>query len=63
MFLFNLENFYKISKRKKMIIQSVVDEIKNFHNTSQARSELESLQQSHCIFHKSDDLILYIKLI
>jgi hypothetical protein len=42
---------------------TIVDEIKNFYNTSQARSELEDLLQSHRLFHKSDDVIRYIKLI
>ena len=42
---------------------TIVDEIKNFYNKSQARSELEDLLQSHRLFHKSDDVIRYIKLI
>ena len=42
---------------------TIVDEIKNFYNTSQARSELEDLLQSHRLFHKTDDVIRYIKLV
>ena len=42
---------------------TIVDEIKNFYNTSQARSELEDLLQSQRLFNKSDDVIRYIKLI
>ena len=44
-----------------MTNQSFVNEIKNFYNTSQARSELEDLLQSHRLFHKSDEVIDFIR--
>ena len=42
-----------------MTTQSFVNEIKNFYNTSQARSELEDLLQSHRLYHKSDEVIRF----
>ena len=40
---------------------TIVDEIKNFYNTSQARSELEDLLQSHRLYTKNDEVIDFIK--
>ena len=44
-----------------MTTQSFVSEIKNFYNTSQARSELEDLLQSHRLYQKSDEVINFIR--
>ena len=44
-----------------MTTQSFVNEIKNFHNTSQARSELEDMLQSNRIYQKSDEVIDFIR--
>jgi len=38
-----------------MTTQSFVNEIKNFYNTSQARSELEDMLQSNRLYQKSDE--------
>ena len=40
---------------------TIVDEIKNFYNTSQAKSELEDLLQSHRLYKKSDVVIDFIR--
>ena len=40
---------------------TIVDEIKNFYNTSQARSELEDLLQSHRLYTKNDEVIDFIR--
>jgi len=40
-----------------MTTQSFVNEIKNFYNTSQARSELEDMLQSNRLYQKSDVVI------
>jgi len=40
---------------------SIVDEIKNFYNTSQARSELEDLLQSHRLFKMKYTTLDFIK--
>ena len=44
-----------------MTTQSFVNEIKNFYSTSQARSELEDLLQSHRLYKKSDEVIDFIR--
>ena len=44
-----------------MTTQSFVNEIKNFYNTSQARSELEDMLQSNRIYQKSDEVIDFIR--
>jgi len=44
-----------------MTTQSFVNEIKNFYNTSQARSELEDMLQSHRLYKKSDEVIDFIR--
>ena len=44
-----------------MTTQSFVDEIKNFYNTSQARSELEDMLQSNRLYQKSDVVIDFIR--
>ena len=44
-----------------MTTQSFVNEIKNFYNTSQARSELEDLLQSHRLYTKNDEVIDFIR--
>ena len=44
-----------------MTTQSFVNEIKNFDNTSQARSELEDLLQSHRLYTKNDEVIDFIR--
>ncbi len=44
-----------------MTTQSFVNEIKNFYNTSQARSELEDMLQSHRLYKKSDVVIDFIR--
>ena len=44
-----------------MTTQSFVNEIKNFYNTSQARSELEDMLQSNRIYQKSDVVIDFIR--
>jgi hypothetical protein len=40
---------------------TIVDEIKNFYNTPQARSELEDLLQSHRLYTKNDEVIDFIR--
>ena len=40
---------------------SIVDEIKNFYNTSQARSELEDFLQSNRLYTKNDEVINFIR--
>ena len=40
---------------------TIVDEIKNFYNTSQARSELEEMLQSNRLYKKSDVVIDFIR--
>ncbi|WP_440920051.1 hypothetical protein [Candidatus Pelagibacter sp.] len=44
-----------------MTTQSFVNEIKNFYNTSQARTELEDLLQSHRLYTKNDEVIDFIR--
>ena len=44
-----------------MTTQSFVNEIKNFYNTSQARSELEDMLQSNRLYKKSDEVINFIR--
>ena len=44
-----------------MTTQSFVNEIKNFYNTSQARSELEDMLQSNRLYKKSDVVIDFIR--
>jgi hypothetical protein len=44
-----------------MTTQSFVNEIKNFYNTSQARSELEDMLQSNRLYHKSDMVVDFIR--
>ena len=44
-----------------MTTQSFVNEIKNFYNTPQARSELEDLLQSHRLYQKNDEVINFIR--
>ena len=44
-----------------MTTQSFVNEIKNFYSTSQARSELEDLLQSHRLYQKNDEVIDFIR--
>jgi hypothetical protein len=44
-----------------MTTQSFVNEIKNFYNTSQARSELEDMLQSNRLYQKSDEVIDFIR--
>ena len=44
-----------------MTTQSFVNEIKNFYSTSQARSELEDLLQSHRLYQKNDEVINFIR--
>ena len=44
-----------------MTTQSFVNEIKNFYSTSQARSELEDLLQSHRLYTKNDEVINFIR--
>jgi len=44
-----------------MTTQSFVNEIKNFYNTSQARSELEDMLQSNRLYKKSDEVIDFIR--
>ena len=44
-----------------MTTQSFVNEIKNFYNTSQARSELEEMLQSNRLYKKSDVVIDFIR--
>ena len=44
-----------------MTTQSFVNEIKNFYNTSQARSELEDMLQSNRLYQKSDVVIDFIR--
>ena len=44
-----------------MTTQSFVNEIKNFYNTSQARSELENLLQSHSLYQINDEVINFIR--
>ena len=40
---------------------TIVGEIKNFFNTSQARSELEDMLQSNRLYKKSDEVIDFIR--
>ena len=40
---------------------TIVDEIKNFYNTSQARLELEDMLQSNRLYKKSDEVIDFIR--
>ena len=40
---------------------TIVDEIKNFYNTSQARSELENMSQSNRLYTKNDKDIDFIR--
>ena len=44
-----------------MTTQSFVNEIKNFYNTPQARSELEDMLQSNRLYKKSDEVIDFIR--
>ena len=44
-----------------MTTQSFVNEIKNFYNTSQARSELEDMLQSNRLYHKNDVVVDFIR--
>jgi hypothetical protein len=44
-----------------MTTQSFVNEIKNFYNTPQARSELEDMLQSHRLSKKNDEVIDFIR--
>ena len=44
-----------------MTTQSFVNEIKNFYNTTQARSELEDMLQSNHLYQKSDVVIDFIR--
>ena len=44
-----------------MTTQSFVNEIKNFYNTSQARSELENMLQSNRLYTKNDEVIDFIR--
>ena len=44
-----------------MTTQSFVNEIKNFYNTSQARSELEDMLQSNRLYKKSFVVIDFIR--
>ena len=44
-----------------MTTQSFVNEIKNFYNTSQARSELEDMLQSNRLYQKCDIVIDFIR--
>jgi hypothetical protein len=44
-----------------MTTQSFVNEIKNFYSTTQARSELEDLLQSHRLYQKNDEVIDFIR--
>ncbi len=44
-----------------MSSQSFVNEIKNFYNTPQARSELENMLQSHRLYTKNDEVIDFIR--
>ena len=44
-----------------MTTQSFVNEIKSFYNTSQARSELEDLLQSHRLYTKNDEVLDFIR--
>ena len=44
-----------------MTTQSFVNEIKNFYNTPQARSELEDILQSHRLYTKNDEVIDFIR--
>ena len=44
-----------------MTTQSFVNEIKNFYSTTQARSELEDLLQSHRLYQKNDEVINFIR--
>ena len=44
-----------------MTTQSFVNEIKNFYNTSQARSELEDFLQSNRLYTKNDKVIDFIR--
>jgi hypothetical protein len=46
-----------------MTTQSFVNEIKNFYNTSQARSELEDMLQSNRLYQKSDVVIDFIRIL
>ena len=40
---------------------TIVGEIKNFYNTSQARSELEDFLQSNRLYTKNDEVIDFIR--
>jgi hypothetical protein len=44
-----------------MTTQSFVNEIKNFYNTPQARSELEDMLQSNRLYKKSNEVIDFIR--
>ena len=44
-----------------MTTQSFANEIKNFYNTPQARSELEDMLQSNRLYKKSDEVIDFIR--
>ncbi len=46
-----------------MTTQSFVNEIKNFYNTPQARSELEDMLQSNRLYQKSDVVIDFIRIL
>ena len=46
-----------------MTTQSFVNEIKNFYNTSQARSELENMLQSNRLYKKNDEVIDFIRTV
>lgn len=46
-----------------MTTQSFVNEIKNFYNTSQARSELEDFLQLNRLHTKNDVVIDFIKTV
>ena len=42
---------------------TIFDEIKNFYNTSQARSELEDFLQSNRLYTKNDEVIDFIRTV
>ena len=44
-----------------MSSQSLVNEIKNYYDTSQATAELEDLLQSNRLYQKKDNIIDFIK--
>ena len=46
-----------------MTTQSFVNEIKNFYNNSQARSQLENMLQSNRLYTKNDEVIDFIRTV